>query len=76
MLVLCLSCSSKLITCQVLAYGIDYGLIHAHKAVEEAELAISTLEDKDGQVAKLLALAKRTLVIIQEQDATMSTTIT
>jgi hypothetical protein len=56
---------------QILSYGIDHGATHARKAVEEAELAIETLEDKDGQVAKLLALAKRTLVLIESQDAIM-----
>jgi len=67
-----LSHSKKLTARQILAYGIDHGLTHARIAVQEAEQAVNTLkDDDDGQVAKLLALAKRTLVIIEEQDATM-----
>lgn len=63
--------SRKLTARQILAYGIDHGLTHARTAVQEAEQAVNTLKDNDGQVAKLLALAKRTLTIIEEQDATM-----
>ena len=66
-----LSRSTKLKAQQTLAYGIDHGLPHARIAVQEAEEAVNTLKDDDGQVAKLLALAKRTLVIIETQDATM-----
>lgn len=68
---LSLSCSRKLIAFQVLAYGVRHGLDHARRAVEEAEHAIYTLRDGDGQVAYLLALAKRTLLVIEEQHATM-----
>jgi len=66
-----LSCRRKLTARQILAYGIDHGLTHARIAIQEAEQAVNTLEDDDGQVAKLMALAKRTLTIIEEQDATM-----
>lgn len=66
-----LSHRRKLTAQQILAYGIDHGLTHARIAVQEAEQAVNTLKDDDGQVAKLLALTKRTLAIIEEQDATM-----
>ena len=56
---------------QILSYGIDHGHSHAQQAVQEAESAIKTFYDKDGQFAKLLALAKRTLVLIENQDAVM-----
>jgi hypothetical protein len=56
---------------QILAYGIDHGLSHARKAVEEAELAIKTHKDDHDQVAKLFGLAQRTLALIEIQEPAM-----
>jgi hypothetical protein len=61
----------KLTVQQILAYGIDHGLSHARKAVEEAELAIKTHKNDHDQVAKLFGLAQRTLALIESQEPAM-----
>ena len=66
-----LSYGIRLTVQQILAYGIDHGLSHTRKAVEEAELAIKIHEDDHDQVTKLFGLAQRTLALIGSQEPAM-----